>query len=229
MADMMLFGSRLSPFVEKVARALSLKGLPFRAVDLKSPLDLRRWNRVTGKMPVLEIDGERVWDSTFILRRLDALRPEPPLFAADAATAAAQRLLEDWSDEALYWYVMALRWTPRNAAATTAQITQGAPAMLRPLLAPIISRQIGRMPRVQGLGRLPYEVLVREVEERLDDLVVVLGAHPFFYAERPSAADLAVYGQLHCGCSGPTPDFAARVAARPTLAAFMRRVEAAAP
>ncbi len=58
MPEITLYGSRISPFVEKVARALALKGLEFRAVDLKSPGDLKRWNPVTGKMPVLEIDGD---------------------------------------------------------------------------------------------------------------------------------------------------------------------------
>jgi hypothetical protein len=84
------------------------------------------------------------------------------------------------------------------------------------------------MPRVQGLGRLPYDLLLRETEARLDDLVALLGGRPFFHAEHAGAAGLAVYGQLHCGCSGPTPDFAAGVVARPTLGAFMRRAADAA-
>jgi len=36
---------------------------------------------VTGKIPVLEIDGAKVYDSTFILRRLDEIQPDPPLAA----------------------------------------------------------------------------------------------------------------------------------------------------
>jgi glutathione S-transferase len=75
--------------VEKVARALDLEKLELRSVDLKSPFDLERWNPVTGKMPVLEIDGEKVYDSTFLRRRLDELRPDPPLFSDDPAVAAA--------------------------------------------------------------------------------------------------------------------------------------------
>ena len=150
MSQITLFGSRLSPFVEKVARALQLKRLGFREVDVKSPFDLRRWNPTTGKMPVLELDGERIYDSTFILRRLDEVEPEPPLFAEDPAIAAAQRLLEDWSDESLYWYLMALRWAKPNAAATIEQITGSVPSLLRPLVAPLIARQIGSTSRPSG-------------------------------------------------------------------------------
>jgi glutathione S-transferase len=225
MSEITLFGTRISPFVEKVARALDLKKLEFRQVDLKSPLDLKRWNPVTGKMPVLEIDGEKVYDSTFILRRLDELRPDPPLFSDDPAVAAAQRLLEDWSDESFYWHVMALRWSPGNTPATIRQILPTVPGVLRPLVGALVARQIGRTPRVQGLGRLPGDVLVREAGLRLDDLVAQLGPRPFFFADRVSAADLAVYGELRTALSGPTPEFEALVSERPALSDHMKRVE----
>ena len=63
-----LFGSRLSPFVEKVVRAPALKQVLFTLIDVKSPRDFKRWNPVAGKMPVLDVDGERTFDSTFILQ-----------------------------------------------------------------------------------------------------------------------------------------------------------------
>ncbi len=225
MPSITLYGSRLSPFVEKVARALELKRLPFAQVDVKSPGDLKRWNPVTGKMPVIEIDGEKTWDSSFILRRLDELSPEPPLFSQDPAVAASQHMLEDWSDESLYWYLMALRWCERHVAATLTQISAAAPAPLRPLLKPLLRWQMGSMARVQGLGRLPYDVLIRETGLRLDDLVSLLGSRPFFFSDRVSGADLAIYGELKGGQSGPTPDFAALVSDRPRLADHMKRVE----
>ena len=134
-------------------------------------------------------------------------------------------MLEDWSDESLYWYVMALRWMKVNAAQTIAQITAIAPAPLRRVIGVVLGRQLGRTPAVQGLGRLPYDDLVRETGLRLDDLVLLLGGSPFFRADRPSAADLAIYGQLQLGLSGPTPEFAELVSDRPALADFMKRVE----
>jgi len=222
-----VYGVRLSPFVEKVVRGLELKGVPHRLVAPRTPLDLRRWNPTTRKMPVVEIEGEWLYDSTFILRRLDELVPDPPLFAQDARVAAAQRQLEDWCDESLYWYLMALRWTERNAAASGAQVAVLAPRLLRPLMARLAIHQIGSMPRVQGLGRLPEEVLVRECGARLDDLVVLLGSRPFFFADRPSAADLALYGMLQIGVSGPTPEMEQLLSERPRLGEWKKRVEEA--
>jgi len=220
-----LFGSRLSPFVEKVARGLMMKKVAFELVEPQSPLEFARWNPQTKKIPVLEVDGDRLYDSTFILRRLDVLVPAPPLTAADPAVAAAQRHLEDWSDEALYWYGMALRWTAKNGPATAEQIFSRLPVYLRFIAALVGPRQIRRTTMAQGLGRLPDDVLVRELGRHLDDLVLLLGAKPFFYADRPSVADLAIYGQLHMLRSGPTPEAEALLHARPALLDHMARVE----
>ncbi len=224
-----LFGSRLSPFVEKVARALQLKGVDFTLVAPRSPFDFQRWNPQTGKMPVLEVDGERVYDSSVILRRLDTLVPQPPLFADDPQVAARQRFLEDWSDEALYWYGMALRWTPANASATVAQVVGdiGAPALARPLLGLVLRRRIGSQAAGQGLVRLPLDLLLAELGRRFDELLVWLDDRPFLFADRVGAADLALFGQLHMLQSGPTPQAARLVTARPSLHAYYERVAAA--
>ncbi len=225
MAKLQLFGGRLSPFVEKVARALELKGLEFELVDIKGPGDLKRWNPVTGKMPVLEIDGEKVYDSTFILRRIEALQPEPPLFSADPAVAASQRLLEDWADESLYWYLMGLRWSEPNEARTLDQLAGIVPPLIRPVARLMFRRNIKPMTRAQGLGRLPYDVLIQETGSLLDDLVSTLAGRAFFFSDRVSAADLALYGEFSMGCSEATPDFAALLHDRPALVDHMKRVE----
>lgn len=227
MARLRLYGFRLSPFVEKVYRGLQLKGLPFELLEPESPLELRSNNPQTGKMPTLEIDGQQLYDSTLILRELDRRFPLPPLLSKDPRVAAAQRQLEDWSDECLYWHLMALRWCERNVGATLDQITLDMPRWLRPLARLMAPRQIGRSPRVQGTGRLPYELLVAETARLLDDLVLLLDDRPFFYADRPTVADLAVYGQLRCGQSGPTPEFDAMIGERPPLVDHLKRVEEA--
>jgi len=226
-----LFGSRLSPFVEKVARALAYKGIPFTLVEPRSPADFKRWNPQTGKMPVLELAGERTWDSTRILAMLDAHQPSPPLYDADPAVAAKQRFLEDWSDEALYWYVMGLRWQDANASATAAQVaaTLPVPAFVRTLVQPLLRRQIGGQAAAQGLQRLPMDVLLTELGRRFDELAIWLADRPFLFADEPSGADFAVFGQLSTLRSGPTPQGAALVDARPALTAWMRRIDAAAP
>ncbi len=219
-----VYGTRLSPFVEKVVRGLQLKQVGYELVEPKGPTDLRRWNPQTGKMPVVEFDGEKVIDSTFILRRLDQLVPKPPLLADDPVAAAAQRQLEDWADESLYWYVMAFQWAPKNSAATARRNLGFLPAFVRPLLVPLVRRQISGMVKAQGLGRLPEEALGREFGARLDDLLRMLGERPYFYDERPSVADLAVYGQLASASGEVAPETRRAVQERPKLVDYMKRV-----
>jgi glutathione S-transferase len=222
-----LFGSRLSPFVEKVARALQLKGLPFELIPPWSPLDFKKWNPTTGKMPVLEVDGIRHYDSSRILREIDELAPVPSLFSPDPSEAARQRFLEDWSDEAFYWYVMGLRWNPANTAASTAQIVATLPSFIRPVANFLVPRQIGAQARAQGLQRLPLAILLEELGRRLDELIVLLGEEPYFFASRVSGADLALFGQFSTIASGPTPQGEQLFRARPKLVAWYARVDAA--
>jgi glutathione S-transferase len=222
-----LYGSRLSPFVEKVARALQLKRIDFAVVDPKGPNDLKKWNPTTGKMPVLDIGGEKPFDSTLILRRLDELVPEPPLVSRDPEIAARQRFLEDWSDESLYWYVMALRWNPVNSKATIAQLSEFVPAALRPVVGMVLGWKLGAQARSQGLGRLSLGTVLDELGRRFDELEVLLGDKPFFFSDVVSVADLALFGQFATMRSGPTPQAARLLDARPKLAAFFDRVDAA--
>ncbi|MEN8160222.1 MAG: glutathione S-transferase family protein [Myxococcota bacterium] len=222
-----VFGTRFSPFVEKVVRGLQLKGVPFELIGPKSPTDMKKWNPQTRKMPVVLFDEEKVIDSTFILRRLDELVPEPPLFADDPLVAANQRQLEDWADESLYWYVMAFFWAPKNANAVANRNLSMLPAFLRPLAVPVMRRQIGKMVQAQGLGRLPVETLEKEFGARLDDLLRMLGDRPYFYDERPSVADLSVYGQLSLAQGEVAPETRAEIEERPRLVDYMKRVEQA--
>jgi glutathione S-transferase len=198
------------------------------------PGDFKRWNPQSGKMPVVEIEGRRVFDSTLILRWLDELVPEPAFFDSDPGVAARQRFLEDWSDESLYWYALGLRWLDVNAAATIEQVVGSfsVPAVLRPLLRLMLRRQIRSQAIAQGLARLPLDILTGELGRRFDELVVWLGERPCFFAERPGAADLAIFSQLNLLQSGPTPQAAHLIATRPRLAGYFRRVDdatAAAP
>lgn len=222
-----IYGSRLSPFVEKVIRGVQRKGLAWELIEPTSPSDLRKWNPQTRKMPVADFDGERLFDSTFILRRLDEKVPKPPLVSDDPVVAAHQRQIEDWADEALYWYVMAFQWTPKNAPANAGRMlgTMRLPRFLRPLVAPLVRRNIGGQLKAQGLGRLPESTLAREFGEKLDDLLRMLGSSAFLHATEPSVADLAVYAQLKRADDDLSPETQAAIRRRPRLVEYLKRVE----
>jgi len=216
-----LYGQAQTPFTEKVRRGLLMKGLAFELFEPSGPEDFRRWSPDTGLLPVLTIDDERIADSTAILLRLDQRFPHPPLLASEPKIAAQQRQLEDWADESFLFYF--LRWQrvrQQREAAEAASPKRGGLAriaMLRRLLAWL---------RAGGTWERPETAIVRGMADRLDDLVNLLGTRPFFYAERPSMADLAVYSMLRSVERGSMPDSTQLLLSRPGLVAYMRRVEA---
>jgi glutathione S-transferase len=88
---------------------LQLKRLSFKRVDLPYGLNpfmqLARFGKRT--VPGLTVGAEKVVGSRLILRALEGLAPEPPLFPADPAKRAAVEEAERWGDEVLQEHV---RW-----------------------------------------------------------------------------------------------------------------------
>jgi len=90
----------LTPFstnVERVSLALAHKGVGAESVivDLEDRSDVER---VSGQdlVPVADFDGEIVVDSVAILRRLEELHPDPPLWPATPARRAELDVFVDW-------------------------------------------------------------------------------------------------------------------------------------
>ena len=223
-----LYGPAQAPFTEKVRRALIYKGVDFELREPRTLEDYKRWSPKTGMLPVLDIRGEHIPDSTDILLRLDALYPEPPLLSADPKLAQQQRQLEDWADISFLWYYMKyLHMTSRTTPVPVAldgELVDAAEE--RSDERPPVWRWIVAWIRAGGTWERPVTGLLRELGDRLDDLVNFLGARPFFYADRLSMADLAVYAMLNAMRRDFVPGSALALAQRPTLVALMSRVEA---
>jgi glutathione S-transferase len=89
------------------------KGIPFDRTDLFPVISkgVVRALRFPGNtVPALKIDGRRVQGSREIARELDRVRPEPPLFPADAEKRAAVEEAERFGDEELQHPIRQLIW-----------------------------------------------------------------------------------------------------------------------
>jgi len=212
--EIILYGPARAPFTEKCRRALILKGLEFELREPSGPEDYARWSPETGLLPVMRIDGELISDSTNILLKLDEFYPEPPLLAADPTVAGQQRNLEDWADESFLWYFQ--QWLRMSQDGRGSTPPSARSSRLRRLLAWL---------KAGGTWERPQTALLRGIDDRLGDLVNLLGTRRFFYADRVSIADLAVYGMLQTVRSNSIPGSARLLAMRPTLREFMLNVE----
>jgi glutathione S-transferase len=87
--------------VERVALALGHKGLGAEWIDV-DPADRTEVERVSGQplVPVLDLDGRIIVDSTAIIEELERLQPDPPLYPAEPARRAEVEIFVDWFNRA---------------------------------------------------------------------------------------------------------------------------------
>ena len=189
----------ISPFCRKVARALQHKGLRFATVDYNGTLGARvgRLSKV-GKVPVLDIDGQRIQDSTRIVRHLDERYPDAPLlFPADPQQRVLAELWEDWSDECLYWFEVWFRVKdPEALDAAVHMACQGRPAFERLPARLLLKAGLGLQLYSQGLGRMRREDVEAEFLRHLDRIETVLGGGDWLVGATKTIADIAVGSQL---------------------------------
>jgi glutathione S-transferase len=132
-----------------VERAFVLKGVPYRRVELPPPahalMQRARFGRRT--VPALELaDGERVIGSRAIMRRLEGLAPEPPLFPSDPGERRRVEIAEEWGDEVwqpvarrLLWTAFG-RWPRAMASYQQGSRLPGLPGPVLLALAPVVTR-----------------------------------------------------------------------------------------
>jgi glutathione S-transferase len=93
-----------------VARAMDMKAVPYKVVELLPPMHaaLQRVRFGARTVPGLVLEsGEKISGSRAIMRRLEELAPQPPLFPADASAREDVERAEEWGDQV--WQPLARR------------------------------------------------------------------------------------------------------------------------
>jgi glutathione S-transferase len=101
MAQPVLWHLEISHYNEKVRWALDYKGIAHvrRAVTPGLQELTARRLRAGRTVPVLEMNGRAIGDSTKIIEEIERRRPEPPLYPADPMERSRALDLEDYFDE----------------------------------------------------------------------------------------------------------------------------------
>ena len=228
MPDVTLHQFEISPFCQKVQRILRLKGIPFEVREvsaLRSAVDVRRINRI-GKLPVLELDGELIADSSEIARVLDERFPDPPLWPQDPRERAQCHVLEDWADESLYFYEMTMRlqWSS-NSAHWGRELLRGDGPLAQAIAPVLVPRLVAQRTKAQGVGRKPRELVLRELERHLEALDTFLDDGDWLASSTLTIADIAVAAQV-TAIAGAHEGRAA-LDGHPPTRAWLARVDAA--
>jgi glutathione S-transferase len=193
MLKVYVFGPRFglpdpSSFCIKALVLLKQSGLPFETVTG----DVRKAPK--GKFPVLEDDGIKIPDSTFIrwhLEQRHGIDFDKGLTNEQKAIAwAFEKLCED----NLYWAIVHDRWmNDENFNKGPRQFFEMAPAPLRALVTAMVRRDVKRTLHGQGLGRHSKADVDRLAAQGLTAISDYLGDKPFFMGDRPTGIDASIF------------------------------------
>lgn len=191
----------ISHFSEKARWALHLKGVeherraPPPGLHIPVALWLTRGRSAT--LPILQIDGQTLTDSTAIIAALEERVPDPPLYPIDAAERRRALELEDLFDRSLGPAIRRLVWHE----------LRGEPERLGPVAAQAVPASVGApYARMLALGAsLRYgassERAAHQAKSRvlaaLDRLEVELGDRKYLAGDRFSVADLTAAALLY--------------------------------
>jgi glutathione S-transferase len=222
-ADVVLHQWDISPFCRKVRKVLRLKGIAYVTVDyngIRAPRAARL--TASGKLPVLDWDGQRIADSSLICEFLDRQVQAPPLYPADRRDAALARLLEDWADESLYYFEMHFRAAyPEASAKAIELLCVGRPRWEQRIVGPLFRRALRGRLKAHGFGGAGNDAIERSFFAHIDDLAAWLEGRRWLVGDAQSIADLSVAAQLEEIVS--TNPLAARLLERPAVSAWLAR------
>lgn len=183
-----------------VEAALQAKKIPYKITELPPPMHMAFMQLRFGErtVPAIRIDGEKISGSRAILRRLDELVPQPPLFPADADARAAVEEAEAWGDEVLQSLVRRVLW-PTFRAHPAAMATFSDGSKLPALPVPVIKAIAPVATRIEMKANAATDATYPEDLRALPDLLDKVDgwiAEGVMGGEPPNAADLQIASSL---------------------------------
>ena len=216
-----------SPFCVKVNRALRLAGLAYTREHGERPGAFKKHNP-TGQVPVLLEGGRAIFDSTEILRQIEAWVPGSMSGGGDALTRAEAWLWEEYADSCLNGFLVASRWADdRNWPTVRDTFFSAAPWPVRRIVAPQARRRIVAGLVARDIWRAGPDACWRRFQILLDALERRAPATGFWLGHNLGVADLALFAQLQGLCTPLTPWHESQVLARTRLRDYLARVDQA--
>jgi glutathione S-transferase len=194
----------ISHFSEKARWALAAKDVrherrgPPPGLHMALALWLTRGR--SGTLPILELDGRKVVDSTAIIAALEERFPDPPLYPADPGERRRALDLEDYFDRELGPSIRRLVWhelrrDPKRLGTVAAQAAPMFPDRVAAPYARLLS--VGTALRYGGSSERAAEEAKSEVLAVLDRLEVELGDRRYLVGDRFGVADLTAASLLY--------------------------------
>lgn len=183
-----------SPFCMKVRSVLEIKGLAYRRLPaLSHLLEIRRRGHI-GKVPALEVDGAFHVDSTDIVHFLERRFPEHPVLPASPRDQALCHVMEEYADEALYFFGLYYHWHEPQGRAKAKQFF--AKTLFGRVVFPIYLGRVERQLRGHGISRKSPEQVRADLDRNLAAIEALLSDREYLLGSGPYLCDIAVASQL---------------------------------
>lgn len=189
-----------SPFARAVMATLEEKGAPWRLAAMnpgehKQPAHLER--QPFGRMPAVEHDGFRLYETQAILRYIDRVCPKPALTPTDPWLAARMDQAMSVND----WYLF-----PGCANVIAFQ------RLIRPILTGLTPDEAAIAEAMPGAHRV------------IAELSRLLAGQPYFAGDHLTLADLTIAPQLDF--LSMTPEWGPLTHDKPQMNAWLARMQA---
>src|SRR5262245_35494046 len=231
-----IFGSELSPYSVKVRSYFRYKGLAHEWL-LRSPANQAEFQKYA-KLPLVPLvvtpPNERgvcegVQDSTPIIERFEAVKPEPSILPDDKMLAFLSAFIEEYGDEWGNKWMFSYRWAYQpDCWATAERIAQqmmGAQGTLAvaQARAAVAERMTGRLGFV-GSNAATRPLIEASFKRTMEILNAHLATRPYLLGGRPALADFGLWGQFYELATDPTPGAIMRASAPHVMAWVARMV-----
>jgi glutathione S-transferase len=195
-----VFGMAQSYFTRKMTGYLDYKGIPYllrRFAGVNPEARAAGW---PGGIPTVKTpDGDYMWDTTAMIEHLEQRFPEPAVLPPDPVQRFLCYAIEDVIDEWFYRPAVASRWFLEENR------VHGGWELARDVTceAPIPAQQAFDLVHdFMSATCAPFGTTLENVQSWIDEVLKpwlrVVSAHfetrPYFFGERPSLADFALFG-----------------------------------
>ena len=212
----------LSPFCCKLETWLRIAGIPYEVVDTTDP---RKGPK--GKVPFIEDAGVRIGDSSLIVEHLTKTRGVDPDARLDESQRAIALLVQRTIEEHYAFAIVYTHLIREEGVQHTRVRFDAIPAMVRPLVARAVRKQIEKILWYQGTSRHSDAEICAAASRDWKAVLKVMSDGPFFFGEEPTGIDAVVFGALATSVLTPVPspirDF---LLTQPSLVAYAERMRA---
>ncbi len=181
-----------SPFCLKLETWLRMAGLEYKTRITPDPR-----KAPMGKLPMIEVDGQKVADSQCAIEHLEKVRGvklNTQLNLVERGRALAlTRMLEEHS----YWALIYFRWLDDEGWEVTREtFFSKLNPLLRAIAPGMVRRKTARDAKGQGLSRHSRDQILHRYNEDINALAANLGERPYFGGYQPANIDAVAFALL---------------------------------